>query len=581
MSKTENVTQEKQALSLVVDRFDIAKKARRTFEDKWNRFYKLYRFQLNQGKQPYQANLSIPYCFANVETILPRMVANKPKVEFQAREPQDQINTEVLRNLIEYQWGEMNMDSKMSEWVKQVLIYGTSVLKVYWRLYKNGKLYDNPEADVVDLFDFFIDPSATSIDDAEYVIHRIVKPLNTIKDDPKYKNTNLIKGSAERINEFREQRDSVLGVNTAEDQHKQEIELLEYWEDNRVITVANKSIVIRDEENPFDHKMKPFVVIVNQLVPKEFYGIGEIEPLESLQNELNDLRNQRMDNVNLVLNRMWKARRDSTIQWDTLTSKPGGIILTDNMEDIIDITTPDITASSFREEESIKSDIQNTTGVTDYITGVSGKTSTATEIVKKTEESNQRFKMKIKNLENMGIKRLGEILLALNQQYIDREKIIRIVGTERQEYALVDPASINGSFDIIVIPGSTMPIDRESKKAQALELKKIFGADPLINQIELDKIVLDAYEIKSIDRLLQQPGTINEMNTPPGYHVMPDGSLMSNEDMGVARDGVQQEIDRQSMQEQGAPLMADGRQISKSATMQQRQYAGSARNKGV
>ena len=35
--------------------------------------------------------------------------------------------------------------------------------------------------------------------------------------------------------------------------------------------------------------------------------LGEIEPIEYLQYELNDTRNQRMDNVNLIINRMWKG----------------------------------------------------------------------------------------------------------------------------------------------------------------------------------------------------------------------------------------------------------------------------------
>ena len=85
---------------------------------------------------------------------------------------------------------------------------------------------------------------------------------------------------------------------TAEELEKA-VELLEYWEDDRVVTIANRAVIIREAKNPFYHGKKPFVHIINNVVPHEFYGLGEVEPLERLQHELNAKRNQRLDAVNL------------------------------------------------------------------------------------------------------------------------------------------------------------------------------------------------------------------------------------------------------------------------------------------
>jgi hypothetical protein len=62
--------------------------------------------------------------------------------------------------------------------------------------------------------------------------------------------------------------------------------------------------------------------------------MGLIEPVISLQNELNTVRRQRLDNVNLMINRMWKVLSTADVDMDKLTAQPGGIVLTDNMEAI-------------------------------------------------------------------------------------------------------------------------------------------------------------------------------------------------------------------------------------------------------
>ncbi|MDO1767767.1 hypothetical protein Q2354_28065, partial [Escherichia coli] len=43
------------------------------------------------------------------------------------------------------------------------------------------------------------------------------------------------------------------------DKHKNQVEILEYWEQDRLIVIANRSVVLRDTPNPFNHKQIPFV----------------------------------------------------------------------------------------------------------------------------------------------------------------------------------------------------------------------------------------------------------------------------------------------------------------------------------
>jgi hypothetical protein len=59
--------------------------------------------------------------------------------------------------------------------------------------------------------------------------------------------------------------------------------------------------------------------------------MGLIEPVISLQNELNTVRRQRLDNVNLMINRMWKVLSTADVDIDKLTASPAELFLTDDM----------------------------------------------------------------------------------------------------------------------------------------------------------------------------------------------------------------------------------------------------------
>ena len=132
------------------------------------------------------------------------------------------------------------------------------------------------------------------------------------------------------------------------------MEILEYWEDERVITVADGRVVIRDDKNPYSCG-KPFIHIVDQVVPHEFYGIGEIEQIESLQYELNDWRNHRMDGKTLTLNPMWWV--PPGVDLDDFIAEPGALFTGPQPPQPIDVRGDK--RSDYREEEVIKGDITN------------------------------------------------------------------------------------------------------------------------------------------------------------------------------------------------------------------------------
>jgi hypothetical protein len=251
-----------------------------------------------------------------------------------------------------------------------------------------------------------------------------------------------------------------------------------------------------------------------------------VEPLKYLQYELNSTRNQRLDNVTLILNRMWVVDKNADVEESELVSQSGQIIHTGDMKGIEPLPTPDVTASAYNEESMIKSDIQDASGISDYVTGqgASGKSGqaveqTATGIALYQEAGNARIKFKLDNMED-ALREFGLQLMALLQQFLTHEFVIRIVGAEGKYWKRVTPEEIQGNFDLTVEAGSTQPLNKSMRRAQAREIVNTLVPllkTPQGQQINLQyylKYLLESYELTNIDEAFNQQPIVPQI--PPG-----------------------------------------------------------------
>ena len=521
--------QKTEVVELVTTRFTKSSQFQKPLFTNFNEFYRLYRSIINAAKQSYKgrAKLFIPYIWSTIETIMPRMVGAKPKIEAIPREIEDTENARSTSQVLDYQWDIMDMKKKIKLWVKQALLYGVGVIKLTWSFKGEfgNVVQDQPDAEVVDLFDFYIDPDATTTDNAEYIIHRVERNIEALKAN---KNYTVFKELVEDVKDdsYKIQRDSITGLSKPKDSDKKKVELLEYWglydikgtgvDEECLITLANRKHILRAIPNPYEHKRKPFIVLFDTQIPNEFWAVGEVEPLKSLQYELNDIRNQRMDNVTLILNRMWKVKKGANIDEDELVSQAGAVVHTDDMAGLETIDTPDVTASAYNEETLVKSDMQQASGITDYTKGqgsgaVRGQSGmgneTATGIMLLQEAGNARFRYKLDNLED-SLKDFGNQLIALNQQYLDKKMTIRIVGKEGGvKWIDVSPDNIKGRYDIAVEAGSTQPMNKSMRRAEARELLATVApyAELGANVKYFLKYLLSTYDLTDTEEAFNQP----------------------------------------------------------------------------
>lgn len=101
------------------------------------------------------------------------------------------------------------------------------------------------------------------------------------------------------------------------------------------------------------------LIETHQAMPKGLAQLGS-----QLQQEANEIANQRLDNVKLVLNKRYIVRRGSQIDVEgLLRNVPGGVSMASDVEkDVREINWTDVTASSFQEQDRLNADFDDLEG---------------------------------------------------------------------------------------------------------------------------------------------------------------------------------------------------------------------------
>lgn len=111
------------------------------------------------------------------------------------------------------------------------------------------------------------------------------------------------------------------------------------------------------------HGHRPFtigtaVIEAHKAVPDSLVQLGA-----QLQREANGIVNARMDNVQLVLNKRWIAKRGKSVDIPSLLRNAAGTVtLADDVEDVKEINWPDVTQSAYQEQDRINVDYDELMG---------------------------------------------------------------------------------------------------------------------------------------------------------------------------------------------------------------------------
>ena len=505
-------------------------------QDTWDNCWSAYNGIRTKRGYDGIADDFIPETFTIVESIKANIAGGKPKFNFvPIREEQNQ-ETSVINELMDFYWDQNNMTEKVQDWVQDMLVYGNGIMMVSWE-------GDMPHMANIPLRDFFVDPTATHMNRPgtpgypKYAGYRFLTTVEELKNrkivDPETGEMKLLYQNLDDIGELNEDdptdktvKEKLLG-STLPDKRGQ-VEVIVYYTRKKKIVIANRETLIYEGENPYkrDKKTKkvtrildgvelttdvefpeikgflPFAILRNYVDTSLFYAKGDVEVILPRQERLNDISSQKSDNLTYVMNNMWQIDPQYKHLAEQIESYPGAVFPLPQGA-LTAIEKQSIGADADNEMFRIKEEMRRATAADEVIQGVSQDKGriTATEIQAQMNQASQRFSTKLTNLEDEGYAQLGRILFKMVQIFVDQPIAVRVLGDEGMQWRDFDPEEYSGEYEPKVqLESTTKAIRAEEGQKYAL-IHQMFAQSQYVNQFEFTKMYLETMLDMNEDRL--------------------------------------------------------------------------------
>ena len=408
-----------------------------------------------------------------------------------------------------------------------------------WRNVHGKKLiksYSGPLVEVISPEDFYMDPEATTIEDAQFVIHRVWRTYGYLKEKERegiYSNVDEVKAWLDRdkesyINSERAQRynsaDAIDPTNYAIDSEDKQIarhklEVFEWWglldltdegyQEPYLVVFCGETI-LRMELNPYGHGQPPFEVLRPMLDPFKFTGVSIPELVGEFQAVKTALFRQILDNVSYQNNGAWLVNRNAGVDINALLNMRPNTIVRSNITSgaVVPLTPPNLQGYPLTMIELVDSMLQKRTGVTSYNQGLDANSlnKTATGITKIMDASVQRIDLQARVMSETGVRPMFQKILMLNQQFMDQTIVIRVFNKPLE----ISPDDLIGDFDVTVdVGGATSKNETRVQQMmlliQSSSLMMSTGVMRPQNLYEIGKKIMEIWEWKDYDKYLSDP----------------------------------------------------------------------------
>jgi hypothetical protein len=420
-------------------------------------------------------------------------------------------------------------------------ILGNSYMGVYPKFDSDGN-YLRPLLKTTDFWDVLPIAGAKRVTRARGVFIREFQSLEEIERLGKagfYKNTAMLKapessGSDPDKDWHRTLLEEVGLTNYRTDEN--DVEVLHYFSGGHVITIGDRKAIFRDSngdaERPYPYDM-PVVQYKYMPVPLEFFAMGIPEVLEALQEDKNLIRSARRDNIDLVIQKVLKARSGADINFDLIKYYAGAIWPLENLNDIEEMDTQDVTQSSYQEEAMREHDMENALSLFGYARGMTPQHSEQpTTVMKLQQASLNRLDLAVKLAEFTTLQNIATRIILLTHRHMDPGHYEAIVGGPDAGFFRLTEEDIRRFFYFKPMGSSITNIKelRQAQIAQVIETAMAIPPEMRMNNIvpytlnlyEAEKELYDAVDVRNPDRLLMKMPSEQEAAQQTGQDFLPD-----------------------------------------------------------
>lgn len=558
--------------------YSEAYSAKSNLTSKWKECYNAYTGDTYKKQTTKDRANAIPnHIFATVETVKPIMVTNRPK-NIVLPKSQNQFDKAMkLQQALDYEWSRTRFFNKILEFITYGLIYGTSIIGLFWNG-KASKGIGEVEPVVISPFNFFIDPLSTSIKEADYCMYATYKSLGELitaypskADELKENATNDVDDNLTFGQETQNVKNQLLFIECylrdyeilkEKDENGEETHKLKYPNGRRVIIAGD--VLLYDGENPYKDGNFPFREWRCYDMPNQFWGMGEVEPLMSIQKEICELYDDIIENAHLMGNPVWILDKNSGVAQGSLTNRKGLVVRKNPGTEVKREAPAGLPAYIQNIVNDLKYDVQVVSGVYDATRGERPTSITSGVAIQALQESSQgRIRLKTQDLETV-LSDLGGMWVHRIQQFWKLPRTIRIMGGEYNQDVSEDTLvqgqpvkfedvigdEVDGDFDVEILTGSTMATNRSARLDQLMQMSQLMAEDgkPMIDR----RTLLQNAEIDNVDEVIKRFEQQAQMEQEMAMQQQAQQMALQSQQADLAH---QQELDRMRLNNE-AQMMA-------------------------
>jgi len=336
---------------------------------------------------------------------------------------------------------ESNFVDTYASHIKSSFLLGFGSCKVLW---DRGLTFSN-----VDVFNLHIDPDYKSdtyghpkfhVEDKEMDLHKfkeMARRINAESGKKIYRGVNKIKEDARDTEKSYEDR-SRRGISDHNPTDKR-IRLLEYWGDivdekgrvikkNQICVVANEKYLVRQQDNPFKHRLPPYILTTPIIYPhRGVWGVSLAAPVIKLQYAYNNIFNLYIDNLNFSVNKMFEYQPTNLLNPKALTMVyPGKTIAKHTANPALtEVPVSQVGQDAIMAMQMVQNEMEKGTAVTEYLMGLPGKTQTKAEVEIKTAQASGMFDTIARDIEQNSLRPLIGMCFELLMQFGDIPEELR------------------------------------------------------------------------------------------------------------------------------------------------------------
>lgn len=551
-------TEDRQQIVEILDRYRTGLSSRQSREGEWyvareflkgNHYVAWVRTRLignpdRDERQKRKPKLVYNKCRVIAETILAYLLKSDPVfgVVAQTGEPEDQSAASVGQKILYHYWGSQRCNEKLERTGTWAMISGKGFWKVGWNpqigpkvpiierrpfpppmpppeimeeslltgmplppeyiepVMQDVVVGEEPAGDVtievVSPFEIVVDPGAENLDEAQWVIHATMLPIDEvqaqypakaakIRDHSNQMNASLVSRVLDRFG---------ASSMTRKDQLKRVL-VIEYWarrsrkypEGRRV--VMTEEAILEAGPTPKGYDEIPFAEWVDRPIPGEFWADGTLRDLVPLNKELNKRLSQAVDIANKF--RVKYVAVIGSIDESQIRDVDGEIIEHQPGPPPQAVNPPPIPDAIPKLITMCESAMEDTSGAVAVLQGkVGGEVRSGRQVAYQGQYGETRIALLAKHLARF-LERAGKLVLMQVAANVTEQRIGKIIGKGRQMEAFqFIGADIRDNTDVSVETDSLLGFSKTERFDKLIQMadRKVITPDQFLSKMEMEDV---------------------------------------------------------------------------------------------